>query len=141
MKLLAKTLKDSDKVKSIYSTDDDKIILVENNIGTLFVINAKTFKHSSDGELETLGYQWSYPIKPNITTGSGMAGTGGYFEYISFDEMIDVVECAGYTIPNFYSENQLPTIKFYNSRMRDNLKDNSKRRGLSFFVLKYNNTK
>ena len=106
MKNLIKALKNSEKIKTIHATSNDKIIMVENELGTITVINAKQVS-SNEG-----GYQWNLPIKPNLITGSAIGGTEGYFDYISFEKMVEIAGIGEKFIPNFYSDKEIETIKF-----------------------------
>jgi len=117
---LTERLKKSKKIISIYATDDKKLILVENKQGTVFSINAKTNWIDTKNKGLTYGYQYHMPIKPNIKTGSGVGDGGGYDDYISFDEIVDKAENGLQVIPNFYSSNEIETIKF--ETMEEHLK-------------------
>lgn len=110
MKTLLNALLKSDKIKTIYTNKDGELFLVENFIGTVFSINAKTTGYGD--KKETYGYQYSLPIYPNRKTGSAVAGTGDYYDYISFEKMVNIAENGEKIIPNFFSEKERETIHF-----------------------------
>jgi len=103
MKKLIKELKTSKKIKTIYATTKEDIILVENAAGSLCVINA-----------EYDGYQWSTPIKPKQDTGSGIAGTDGHHDTINMKEMLKIAETKGNFIPPYiYTDKARAQIEFW----------------------------
>ncbi len=106
MEKITTELLNSPEVVALYATNDGKIIMAENTKGTVYVINAKTVGP------HTLGYQYSFPIKPNLKTGSSVMGTGDSYEYTDYENMVKTVRIGTVHIPNFFNAEEKDATHF-----------------------------
>ena len=104
-----------------YTTPNNRFMTIENRNGAVITL----WKAHN-------GYQLTQPITPNTKTGSSVGITGDYWDYVTHEEMLNILETHQTHFPNFYSSSDREATHFQTIEQAVNTHGN---------ILKYNKIK